>query len=434
MSDTRKKIPISLCMIVKNEEKMLDRCMASASWCDDIIVVDTGSTDGTKAIAKKYTDRVYDASVVPWNFSEARNISIGYAKHDYLLFLDADEELGENAYRILKKVFLGEDGSPASNTANGVNTYFLQLKNIFPDGRSSTLAHPRIFNNTDKKFHYTAAIHNQPSLKPPIAHLDITLSHYGYSTGEVGDKVNEKAVRTAEMLEAELEKDPNSIRDMYHLIKSYNQLERYGESIVLSNRIFEIYYNELSRDEQNQDNYMRMVVELTGYFYFTACLNSNQRDQYMRVVHMAIATFPNCVDVLYNCTFMAMDAGMMDMFHYYSRAFKSTVERHKRKMVEGYWHMVELQHLDDEWILEYYYGQELERNNDFLGAIPHYKRALELNDKADLCAEKVVEMTLRESERQYNDVMGYVKDNAENGDSIIKTVKQKIANYKQPQN
>ena len=59
-------IQISLCMIVKNEEKVLERCLASvADMMDEIVIVDTGSTDRTKEIAKKYTDKIFDFKWVP---------------------------------------------------------------------------------------------------------------------------------------------------------------------------------------------------------------------------------------------------------------------------------------------------------------------------------------------------------------------------------
>ena len=82
---------ISLCMIVKNEEEVLARCLDSAAaLADEIIVVDTGSADATKAIARKYTDKVYD---FPWkdDFAAARNFAFSKATGDYQLWLDADD-------------------------------------------------------------------------------------------------------------------------------------------------------------------------------------------------------------------------------------------------------------------------------------------------------------------------------------------------------
>ena len=70
---------ISLCMIVKNEEYVLERCLESVrSLADEIIIVDTGSTDRTREIAKKYTDRIYE---IPWkdDFAWARNFSFSKA-------------------------------------------------------------------------------------------------------------------------------------------------------------------------------------------------------------------------------------------------------------------------------------------------------------------------------------------------------------------
>ena len=86
-------ITLSLCMIIKDEELVLDRCLNSiCDIVDEIIIVDTGSSDNSKEMAKRYTDNIYDYN---WNddFSEARNFSFEKATKDYILWLDADEIL-----------------------------------------------------------------------------------------------------------------------------------------------------------------------------------------------------------------------------------------------------------------------------------------------------------------------------------------------------
>ena len=101
----------SLCMIVKNEEAVLNRCLESmASAMDEIIIVDTGSTDATKKIAAAYTDQIYDFA---WtgNFAEARNYAASKATGDYIYTADADEYLEpEELQKLLqlKKVLLPE--------------------------------------------------------------------------------------------------------------------------------------------------------------------------------------------------------------------------------------------------------------------------------------------------------------------------------------
>ena len=84
---------ISLCMIVRNEEKVLARCLESVRGCvDEIVIVDTGSSDATKEIAARYTDRIYDFEWID-DFSAARNYAFEQATGDYLLWLDADDVL-----------------------------------------------------------------------------------------------------------------------------------------------------------------------------------------------------------------------------------------------------------------------------------------------------------------------------------------------------
>ena len=104
-------ITISLCMIVKNEEKILKRCLDSvADLVDEIIIADTGSTDATRAIAAQYTEHVYD---FPWtyDFSAARNDVFSRATKEYIYSADADEVLSpenRNRFRLLKETLLPE--------------------------------------------------------------------------------------------------------------------------------------------------------------------------------------------------------------------------------------------------------------------------------------------------------------------------------------
>lgn len=97
-------ITISLCMIVKNEERNLDRCLShAAEFADEIILVDTGSEDRTKEIGAKYTDKIYD---FPWrdDFAAARNEAFSHGTMDYCMWLDADDVITAECRKGLQKL------------------------------------------------------------------------------------------------------------------------------------------------------------------------------------------------------------------------------------------------------------------------------------------------------------------------------------------
>jgi glycosyltransferase involved in cell wall biosynthesis len=95
---------ISLCMIVKNEELVLNRCLSCvADIVDEIIIVDTGSTDRTKEIAQSFTEFIYDFEWID-DFSAARNFAFSKASQDYILWLDADDILLEEDQLKLKAI------------------------------------------------------------------------------------------------------------------------------------------------------------------------------------------------------------------------------------------------------------------------------------------------------------------------------------------
>src|SRR3989344_6100650 len=118
---------ISLCMITKSEERFLEQCLNSVKdIVDEIIIVDTGSTDKTKEIALSFGAKVHNFKWID-NFSAARNESIKHATKDWIFVLDADEKLDESAKEKIKEAIKkkGVDGFslPQLNYTNKYTTH-----------------------------------------------------------------------------------------------------------------------------------------------------------------------------------------------------------------------------------------------------------------------------------------------------------------------
>ncbi|THF73249.1 glycosyltransferase [Cohnella fermenti] len=102
-------VTVSLCMIVKNEEEVLDRCLGSvADLVDEIVIVDTGSKDRTKEIAERYSARIHDYEWID-DFAAARNYSFSLATQEYILWLDADDRLLERDRELFRELKLTLD-------------------------------------------------------------------------------------------------------------------------------------------------------------------------------------------------------------------------------------------------------------------------------------------------------------------------------------
>lgn len=102
---------LTLCMIVKNEERYISRCLSSVQdIVDEIVIADTGSQDNTKDICKSFQARVFDFE---WenDFAKARNYALQHAEGDWILMLDADEELDQETGRFLTSLL--HDGLPS---------------------------------------------------------------------------------------------------------------------------------------------------------------------------------------------------------------------------------------------------------------------------------------------------------------------------------
>ena len=163
-------ITISLCMIVKNEQDVLARCLGSAkNLVDEIIIVDTGSSDKTKEIAYLYTDKVYDFKWVN-DFSKARNFSFSKATKDYIMWLDADDVITKSE----QKKFIELKNS----LTNDVDMIMLKYNVGFDENDNVTLSYyrERIIKN-DKKAVWEGQIHEVIAPHGKILHKDIYIEH-----------------------------------------------------------------------------------------------------------------------------------------------------------------------------------------------------------------------------------------------------------------
>ncbi len=166
-----KEITISLCMIVKNEEKVLARCLDSvADLMDEIVIVDTGSTDQTKEIAARYTDRIYDFVWID-DFSAARNFAFSKARMDYIYSADADEVLDEEnreKYRRLKEALLPEIEIVQMKYGNQLQ--YGTVYNFDEEYR------PKLFKR-QRGFVWQDPIHESVRLDPVVYDSDIVITH-----------------------------------------------------------------------------------------------------------------------------------------------------------------------------------------------------------------------------------------------------------------
>lgn len=260
-------------MMVKDEEQNLERCLNSIQNMrnqidSELIIVDTGSKDRTVEIAQRYTDKVY---FHPWDndFSGMRNITIGYAKGDWLFILDADEEVtnDQDILTIFHK----------ANTLSQYNTLCMTVRSFLYKNNEhdfSDVNSVRFFRN-DGEFHFESVVHNIPIYKGPIGSISGIIKHYGYINDDP-ILMEKKFDRTSKLLKDALEKEPENIYYIYQLSVSYgmhNEWEKSKEKALKG-------YNLLKKFELKE-------IDRCFYFYGQLLLIYKHFQEYLDVVKIA---------------------------------------------------------------------------------------------------------------------------------------------------
>ena len=206
---------LSLCMIVKDEEEMLPGCLEPLKGVvDEMIVVDTGSSDRTVEIAESFGAKVVH---FPWNgsFADARNVSINNATGDWIMYLDADEHLvAEDAPRL--RELLGRTWREGFNL---VETNYTGGEDA---GSATTHLALRVWRNRPG-YRFEGRIHEQKTHTMPMflperfETTTIRVRHYGYLNQRIAAR--EKSQRNIELLVQEARENPSPFND-YNLARS----------------------------------------------------------------------------------------------------------------------------------------------------------------------------------------------------------------------
>lgn len=294
---------LSICMMVKNEENNLLRCLESlqilrANIDSELIIVDTGSEDNTVEIAKKYTELVYYHK---WdnNFAQMRNTSIAYAQGEWIFIIDADEELIKEEELIQ---FLNYD---ISNAYVGAVLRLRNIKEKECKNYSSELITTRVFRNKIGA-HYEGTVHNRLVLDGELLEIKATLNHYGYIVDD--EKLMErKFKRTKLLLEKELKKDPQNIYYLYQLSTSYGMYQKWEDAYTYSSRAY-----GLIRDSKKYIHYPFAISE-----YIKNAFILGKYDEVIEASKKALISEPDFVDIYFYL------AGAYGQIQFYDEAIKT---------------------------------------------------------------------------------------------------------------
>ena len=238
---------ISLCMIVKNEEEVLGRCLSSVrDLVDEIVVVDTGSEDSTKDIAKQFTDKVYDFEWID-HFGAARNFAFSHATCDYIMWLDADDVIlpeDAAAFKALKETL-----DPS------VDTVMMKYHIAFDEQGKPTFTYyrERVVRNCPRA-RWEGAIHEVITPFGKIMHAPIAVTHRrkGNNDPQRNIRLFEKLIERGEVL---------TPREQFYYARELYYNARFQEAVT----VLETYLAEDKGWVENKIEACRVLAQ---------CLNS----------------------------------------------------------------------------------------------------------------------------------------------------------------
>jgi glycosyltransferase involved in cell wall biosynthesis len=265
---------LSVCMIVKDEEEVLERCLESIQglW-DELIIADTGSTDKTKEIAAKFNAKIFDFKNTGkyFNFSAARNFSFNQSKSDYIMWLDADDVIDKHRIPEIKRYIVDNP-----NIDMFTMPYYYARDN---QGNPIVIVpRERILKN-DKRFRWTDPIHEFIPLQGNVKNLDIPVHHLRTEKGIKND-LN----RNILLLENFISENPENSRCVYYLAKEYHDSGQSDKATPL----FKKFVKMPGTWFPDKANALRIMARY--------CMNSKDNEKMFSYIFESVEIQPQCAE------------------------------------------------------------------------------------------------------------------------------------------
>ncbi|MEN2258031.1 glycosyltransferase family 2 protein [Paraclostridium benzoelyticum] len=264
---------LSLVMITKNEELKIKRCLDSVKdFVDEIIVVDTGSTDKTKEIAAEFGAKVFDYT---WtnNFSDARNFAIEQSTGDWNLILDADE--------FIANLNIDKINNFINSKENTIGK--IKVINLFEEDNEVKKSNAFISRLAPKGVYFEGSIHEQLDTSLPREIVDIEIEHDGYL------KTN-KFNRNISMILNELKNNNTDSYLLYQAAKTYYSNNMYVDSLQYFDKFYEVV-------NFNTDNFFDDAIIL--YIYNLTKVNKFEKG--LEIIDNVFDLMSNSCDFYFAC-------------------------------------------------------------------------------------------------------------------------------------
>ncbi len=221
---------LSVCMIVRNEQKLLPGCLQSIrDVADEIIVLDTGSDDDTREIAREYGAKVHEH---PWqhDFSLHRNQVLALASGEWVLSIDADERLQPESAAILRELL--------AQTPDDICGLRVQIQDFNARGGINyTIRYPRLYRRIDGVY-YDGIVHNQVHIPGKTIDAPIIIRHLGYDLDR--KTMRRKFKRTVSLLRKQIRTRPDDPQPYFYLANTYSHYERHEKAVFFARKTIEL--------------------------------------------------------------------------------------------------------------------------------------------------------------------------------------------------
>lgn len=287
-------LPISVCIIAKNEEQHIEECLKRLKpYHYEIVLVDTGSTDKTLEIASRYTEHIYHYN---WtnDFSAARNFAISQASHNWILSIDCDEFIEQ----------IEEDALQKHMTRFPESAGRILIRNRLTENGQVSYEQVRVTRFFNRHyFHFEGIIHEQvekiqTSSPKQVFSAPITVLHIGYDGSE--EEMRSKSLRNIKLLEQELLRNGPDDYLYYQLGQSCMKLKAYEKA-------YEWFQLGLVMDVNPELDYIQKMVESYGY----CLLNLKRYEEALQLLNV-YDVFAVTADFVFLMGLIYMNNGLFD--------------------------------------------------------------------------------------------------------------------------